>query len=166
MTELAYGGEATYDQRQTLYDMVLAGMITNGLAERDLVVDVGAGNCDFDMTLRRHGWFVRYLPIDVEIDGTDVAQPFWSPPEADWFVLIDVVEHLRPWKRVVRKCQRAARKGVLVSTADAESVDVLGMHESHVSAVSGDALGRLGFGVARSLIGGGVYLQLNGLWLP
>ncbi len=82
----------TYDFRCQRYDSVINVMLDLGFAPDDLVVDLGAGQCEFNHRMHERGLKARYLPIDGAIDGTDLES--WVPPQAlagDFFVLIEIL---------------------------------------------------------------------------
>jgi hypothetical protein len=160
-----YGGLSTLHERVWQYHWTVQTMAALGLAEGDLIVDVGAGMCDLDYVLRRRGWYGRYVPIDGDLDP-EIDLEYWFPSyEADFFVCLDTVEHVHDWKRLVLHLMGMARKGVLVTTADAATIDVLGMHPSHVSALHLSDLHDLGM-VAVNTPNLNHYRQLCGFWTP
>lgn len=156
-----YGGPETYSQRVSLYSNVIDRMASLGLQTGDVIVDVGAGYCDFDMTLRTRGWFGRYVPIDGYINP-NIDLETWEPFEADFFVCLDTVEHLKDWSGLIQRMKSRARKGVLVSTPDASTVDVFAMHETHLSALYPADLVSEGLAVSRHDLG--QYHQMVGMW--
>lgn len=105
-----------------------------GLKQCDTIVDLGAGMCDLDYTLRQRGWFGRYVPVDGDLDPSVNLETWYPTFGCDFYVCIDTTEHLHEWKRLIRVMKECARKGVVVSTADADTVDVYAMHPTHVSA--------------------------------
>jgi hypothetical protein len=127
----------TYEFRCRRYAAVARKLQEMGLADGDLVVDVGAGRCEFDHFLRTSlGWTGRYLPVDGSLDGTDIER--WAPPETlrpEFFVAIELVEHLHAPHRLMRRMRAHARKGVAVTTPNPETTDVLGMDATHVTPV-------------------------------
>lgn len=161
-----YGGRATYPEREGLYAWVYAMLQGLGLSDGDTVLDVGAGYCDLDVYLRSQGWFGRYVPVDACIDpGVDLE--VWRPSHAaDYVVCVDTLEHVREWRSLVTAMRGAARKAVVVTTADADSIDVLAMHESHVSAITGADLASVGLSSVSHPLGHPVphYAQLVGWW--
>jgi hypothetical protein len=160
-----YGGLETLGERLWQYHWAVQTMSALGLTNNDLIVDVGAGMCDLDYVLRQRGWFGRYLPVDASIDPA-IDLDVWFPTfEADFYVCIDTVEHVHDWRRLVLHLMGHARKGVLVTTADAETIDVLGMHPSHVSALTMDDLCSTGLVVTNKPVLTH-YRQLCGFWKP
>lgn len=158
-----YGGPATYGQRVGQYDWAIAAMARLGLADGDVICDLGAGYCDLDVRLRSRGWWGRYVPVDGWIDPR-IDLETWEPFDADFFVAIDVVEHLHDWRAMVHRAQSHARKGMIVMTPDAETVDVLAMHPTHFSALTGADLEAEGFHVSHPQLPD--YLQLGAFWVP
>lgn len=157
-----YGGPEHYHDRVQMYAWAYATLRSLGLAHGDIVLDLGAGYCDFDMYLRQQGWFGRYVPLDACIDPA-LDLETWTPPyEAQWIVALDVLEHLHEWRRLVGYAVEYATKGVVVSTADAATIDVLAMHPSHVSALRAVDLADAGLTVDTHDLG--AYRQLVGWW--
>lgn len=146
---LAYLGErtGTYEWRCLRYAAAYDRLQTLGLAHGDLIVDVGAGMCDFDRYLRTvQAWDGRYLPVDGAIDGTDLN--VWRPHfDADFFVALELIEHLRDPARLLFQLERHAAKGVIVTTPNPEVVDVLAIDRTHVTPVGADELAERGYSV-------------------
>src|SRR4051794_2907957 len=104
----------TYEFRCRRYHAVYAQLILNGLKPDDLIVDVGAGMCEFDTYLRSMGWSGRYLPVDGAIDGTDLNG--WGPStRADFFVAIEVLEHLPQPFLLMSLLSMFAEKAVVIT---------------------------------------------------
>lgn len=105
----------------------------HGLADRDILVDLGAGLTELDYHLRvSYGWRGRYVPVDAWVDGIDLMR--WTPPRpVQWLAALEVLEHLDDPRAFVRMMQGCATKGVVVTTPNADSVDVLAMDPSHKS---------------------------------
>jgi hypothetical protein len=118
-----------------------------GLADTDTVIDVGAGWTELDYCLRSEfDWRGRYMPVDGSLDGVDLN--VWSPPrDAEWFVALEIVEHVYDPCRLIRAMQERALKGVIISTPNPETTDVLGMDPTHVVEVFADTLRCLRFDV-------------------
>ncbi len=135
-TEYMHSRRGDFDFRsRTRYGAVAAALIDMGLKDGDLIVDVGAGTCQFDHHMRTvEGWSGRYLGIDAVLDGTDLNE--WNPKWfADFFVCIEVVEHLLPYasERLIRTLPYWAQKGVVMTTPNAAAVDVLACDPTHIS---------------------------------
>lgn len=133
------------------YAAVSDELFARGLSDSSLLMDVGAGMCDFDFYLRTvRGWKGRYLPVDASIDGVDIGTLAWFPPSADFITAIEVVEHLTdPWA-FVGKLKMAAGVAVALTTPN---TDVLGeqavrdMDRTHVTPIYAEQLTRHGFRV-------------------
>lgn len=168
----AYLGERTgsYEYRAIRYRHAIKAMRAVGLTNDMTIVDVGAGWTEFDYCLRTEfDWRGRYIPVDGGIDGTDIG--LWTPPrEADWFVALEILEHVHNWKTVAFRMQQWARKGVVFSTPNPETTDVLGMDSTHVVEVhKAEAEGSLDFTVTEETFYGGVFSNgrpdsLFGIW--
>lgn len=155
---LSYLGErrGTYEYRTLRYSAVYDEMKAMGLADHDLIVDIGAGMCDFDRYLRQvHSFDGRYLPVDGAIDGTNLNE--WTPQiSADFFVSIEVIEHLRdPWS-LIRILKQYTDKGIVLTTPNPRVVDVLSLDKTHITPISREELEVAGFTVtAISVFGAG-----------
>src|SRR6266568_5097709 len=124
--------KGTYAFRRRRYDAVARRLLALGLQEGDVVVDLGAGRCEFGRYLRlelRQPSLV-YLPFDGAIDGIDFDD-FIPLVKADWYVAIEVLEHLHdPWT-TLDQISRCARRGIVLTTPNSSEVDTLGMDETH-----------------------------------
>ncbi len=145
---------AAYADRLPRY-MAAAGVLAKGgLTDSMTVCDVGAGWTEFDICLRAIlRWKGRYWPVDGGLDGTDLE--LWVPPQhADWFIALEVLEHLANPDRLLAAMMGAARKGVVISTPNPRTVDVLGMDADHRTIIYATYLEHLGFTVtAQSFYG-------------
>lgn len=152
----AYLGARTgcYAWRRERYRAALHALIAAGLTNEDTVVDVGAGWTEFDYCLRVEGDSrCRYVPVDGCIDGTDLQ--LWAPPrEAEFFVCLEILEHINSPHILVGDMQQRCSKAIVVSTPNPETTDVLGMDPTHKTPISTDDLRGWGFDVeARSFYG-------------
>lgn len=152
-----------YDYRRIRYNATVEAMA--GLDNRDTVIDVGAGWTEFDYCLRaEHDWRGRYIPVDGGIDGTDLNT--WTPPRpAEWFVALEIIEHVRDPFRLLGLMQRYATKGVVLSTPNPRTTDVLGMDPTHVRAVHRWELTASGFAVLECNFYGQPSDSLFAYWL-
>lgn len=123
----------SYENRSRRYELVVRALVDCGWQQGDVLYDLGAGMCDFARYAYTHGMEMRYVPVDGSIDGTDLEE--WSPPQdADWYVCIETIEHLRnPWI-LLSKMQRA-KKGAVVTTPNPDRTDVLALDPDHKSPV-------------------------------
>ena len=146
-----------YEYRAVRYRAAADWMFENGLDDSMTVVDVGAGMTEFDYTLRaEYGWRGRYIPVDGGIDGTDLN--IWTPPRsAHFFVALELIEHLVNWEHLVDGMKTAAMRGVVMSTPDPRTTDVIGMDPTHVREVWPSHLEAMGFDVVASTFYGGVF---------
>jgi len=158
-----------YEYRAVRYRKAIETMFANGLDDSMTVFDVGAGMTEFDYTLRaEYNWRGRYIPIDGGIDGTDLNH--WKPArEGHWFVALELVEHLRDWRNLVDNMQSKAIKGVILSTPNPRTTDVIGMDPTHVVEVWPGDLARYQFEVTEETFYGGVFSNgepdsLFGVW--
>lgn len=134
------------------------------LTDEDTVFDVGAGWTEFDYTLRReYDWRGRYIPIDGGIDGVDING--WIPRRrAEWFVGLEIIEHLHQWNLVINRMKLFADKGVVLSTPNPRTTDVLGMDHTHVAAITQADLEALGFVVSEQSFYGAPADSLFATW--
>lgn len=128
----SYGSQ---QDRVPEYDVTWQILRRGGVTDRDLIVDVGCGDQGLDIYLRRLAAFRgQYLGLDGSIQGIDLN--FWEPPHrADWFVALEVIEHLEKPAHIIRRMLRYADKGVIISTPNADVVDVLAVDPTHVTPV-------------------------------
>lgn len=121
-----------YAFRCQRYDAVINVMLTNGFRPHDTVVDIGAGTQEFATRLaERTNWSSHYyIPIDAAIDGTDLET--WVPSHtADWFIMIEVLEHLACPLRLLHELGAWARIGMIATTPNPAVVDVLAIDQTH-----------------------------------
>ena len=135
-----------YEWRRVRYLAAQEALLDMGLTDEDTVIDVGAGWTELDYCLRRElNWRGRYHPIDGGLDGTDIN--YWLPANTGAFIVaLEIIEHLRyPLARMSR--WQAHARGIVVSTPNPETTDVLGMDPTHVTPVTKRDLDTLGFSV-------------------
>jgi hypothetical protein len=146
-----------YEYRAVRYRAAIEWMFANGLDDSMTIYDVGAGMTEFDYCLRAEfNWRGRYIPVDGGIDGTNLNE--WYPPrDAHFFVALELIEHLEGWESLVRRMKERAIVGVVMSTPDPRTTDVIGMDPTHVTEVWPADLDRHGFDVIASTFYGGVF---------
>ena len=147
-----------YEYRAVRYRAAIEWMIANGLDDTMTVVDVGAGMTEFDYTLRaEYNWRGRYIPVDGGIDGTDL-NAYWVPPrDAHFFVALELIEHVYTWPSLVMNMKDKATVGVVMSTPNPRTTDVLGMDPTHVRVIYPEYLTPMGFEVSEETFYGGVF---------
>lgn len=128
----------TYDFRTKRYSLVANELRKLGLTDAQTVCDVGSGMCEFGRYLYKElNWSGQYIPIDGSIDGTDLDN--WIPHfRADYFVAIEVLEHLRNPLQFFELLNQYARKGVVITTPNADTLGeahVLEMDCTHVTPI-------------------------------
>ncbi len=137
----------SYHQRKNRYRVAGDAMVQAGLNDESLVVDLGAGWTELDYYLRvERGWRGRYWPVDAMFDGTDLDL-FVPPRPADFFVALEVLEHLRHPLRLLRLSIQLATRGVVVSVPNPDTTDVLGMDPTHKSVITSGMLEACGMTV-------------------
>lgn len=158
-----------YEFRAIRYRVAAEAMFARGLDDSMTIFDVGAGMTEFDYCLRKeYDWRGRYIPIDGGIDGTDLNA--WIPPrEGHWFVALELLEHLWNWRGTVQWMQMKASQGVIVSTPNPRTTDVIGMDPTHVVEVHSKDLEFFDFKVTEETFYGGVFSNgqpdsLFGVW--
>lgn len=159
-----------YEYRAVRYRHAIDAMIANGLDDSMTIFDVGAGMTEFDYTLRaEYNWRGRYIPIDGGIDGTDIES--WVPPRnAHWFVGLELLEHLHNPYECLQRWIDHANVGVVVSTPNPRTTDVIGMDPTHVTEIhKGDLMRKGGMFVTEETFYGGVFSNgepdsLFGVW--
>lgn len=146
-----------YEYRAVRYRAAADWLVSQGLTDSDTVVDIGAGWTEFDYCLRKeYDWKGRYIPVDGGIDGTDLEQ--WVPSrKAEFFVGLEIIEHLHEWRSCLAEWQNAATKGVALSTPNPRTTDVIGMDPTHVVEIHPKDLRSFGFDVEERTFYGGVF---------
>lgn len=136
-----------YEWRRIRYAAALRAMERNGLSHESTVFDVGAGWTEFDYLLRTEGNSrCRYIPVDGCIDGVNLEH--WTPPRhADFFVALELIEHLLDPFRLLNEMISACSGAVIVSTPNPLTTDVLGMDETHKTPIFPNDLVEHGFSV-------------------
>ena len=167
-----------YQFRCERYDAALTAMYGLGLDDSCTVLDIGAGWHEFgcrmyegrwipdeDGICERHPCRARYWPVDAALDGTDLDQ--WSPVrKVEYIVALEVLEHLHNPVRLLRQMMAHATRGVLVSTPNPETVDVLAIDSTHVQPIARTMLEREGMLVEESSFYGQPADSLLGVWSP
>lgn len=159
------GRAGCYAWRCERYDAAIDAMEGLGLDSGCTVVDVGAGWTEFGHRLAERGHRCRYVPIDAGHDGTDLET--WSPArDAEFYVCLEVLEHLRAPCRLLVEMPQSAKRGVIVSTPNPEVTDVLGMDPTHQTPVHQSALSLAGYTVEEASFYGQDADSLFGVWSP
>lgn len=160
-----YGG---YHDRVPEYRRVAHLLAVAGLEQDDLIVDVGAGTCDLDHYLRTEiGWRGKYLPYDGAVQGIDLN--VWEPTVfADFYVSVETLEHLLQPRRLALQMQRMSAKAVVVTTPNADVVDVLAVDPTHRTPLHRSDLEGWGYEVGYATLnpGRGADDTLLGVWQP
>jgi len=158
-----------YEYRAVRYRKAIETMFAHGLDNSMTIFDIGAGMTEFDYCLRaEYNWRGRYVPVDGGIDGTDLNS--WVPPrKAHWFVALELLEHLNHWDILLNHMQRKSLQGVVVSTPNPATTDVIGMDPTHVVEIHPEYLTDFGMTVTEETFYGGVFSEgkpdsLFGVW--
>lgn len=124
------GRTGTYHFRARRYAHVCAQLERMGLADGDLIIDVGAGMCELGKYLYGSGWWGRYLPVDAAIDGADVDR--WTPALPGTFVVaLELIEHLEDPARFLAVVEQSCERGAVLTTPNGAQVDVLALDVTH-----------------------------------
>lgn len=155
-----------YNWRSIRYKRAVMAMSHLGLNNDSVVFDVGAGRTEFDHTLRTMADFKgTYVPVDGAIDGTQLD--LWVPPrDADFFVALEILEHLHQPMRLVGEMMMRCKKAIIVSTPNPRTTDVLGMDMTHLTPITGEMLYAAGFLVNEDSFYGKDADSLFGIWMP
>jgi hypothetical protein len=160
-----------YEYRAIRYRKAADWMVQNGLDDSDTICDIGAGWTELDYCLRvEYDWKGRYIPIDGGISDVDLN--FWKPErDVDFFVGLEIIEHLYEPLRLLEDMKPHARKGIVVSTPNPKTVDVFGIDDTHVIEVHREMLESVEFAVTEELLYGGVFSDgkldaYMGYWIP
>jgi hypothetical protein len=134
-----------YAWRRVRYLAALEALREHGLDDSDTVIDVGAGWTEFSICLRCDGGsHARYFPVDGCLDGTNLE--VWTPPRnAEFFVALELLEHLSDPERLVINLQDRCEKALVISTPNPGTTDVLGMDATHKTPISEYMLKSWGF---------------------
>lgn len=135
----------TYEFRCRRYGLIVDRLSRMGLNHGDVVVDVGAGRCEFGRYLREAGWHCHYIPFDGSIDGVDLDRGWRLPFRPHFAVAIEFIEHLTHPFLFMRRLLDQCQIGVAVTTPNPAEVDVLAMDATHKSPVTETQLRMQGF---------------------
>lgn len=127
--------KGTYEYRTIRYAAVADVLESLGLRSGDMVVDVGAGMCDFDRYLRTVRAFDgRYLPVDGAIDGTDL-NTYRPNVVSEFYTAIETIEHLAKPFSLLRLMESYSTKGAVITTPnfDVWGDRFYGMDRTHIS---------------------------------
>lgn len=170
-----------YAWRCARYDAALESMHRIGLSDDDTVFDVGAGMGEFGARLHTGAFQfgedrykgsesfpssrARYVPVDAALDGADLEH--WAPPrKAEWFVALELLEHLRNPSRLLIDMTIAATKGVIISTPNEDVVDTLALDPDHKTIIRRSMLELAGFDVFEGSFCGKERDSLLAVWTP
>lgn len=167
MTDLSYDAcdeymhsrTGKYEWRAIRYRAAIDYLQSLSLTSHDTVCDLGAGWTEFDYCLRReYDWRGRYMPLDAGLYPVDLNT--WSPNrEVEFFVALEILEHLHDPERLLKELQAHATKGIVISVPNPETVDVLEIDVTHVSTPDKSLFTNLGFRVEEKMFYGGVFSQ-------
>lgn len=161
-----------FEWRCVRYDAAISEMWLAGLDHDSTVVDVGAGWCELGARLHQTCTGIdqeplrsRYVPVDAAIDGVDLQT--WIPPRrADFFVALELLEHLDDPEALMIRMIGYANSAVIVSTPNPETTDVLGMDATHKTPITRRMLEAKGFYVMEKSFYGQPADSLFGVWSP
>jgi len=149
--------EGKYEWRAVRYRKAIKWLFKQGLNNNMTIFDVGAGMTEFDYCLRKEfDWRGRYIPVDGSICGVDLND--WIPPrEAHFCVGLEIIEHLHNWEDFVKNLQSKSTCGVVLSTPNPNTTDVLEMDATHCCEIFPEQLSSLGFSISEEMFYGGVF---------
>lgn len=146
-----------YEWRAIRYRKAAEYLKTLRLDHADTVCDLGAGWTEFDYCLRtEYSWRGRYMPIEAGLYPIDLN--VWEPyRKVEFFVALEIMEHLYDPERLLSILPKYATKGIAISVPNPETVDVLGIDETHVSIPDRQLFEKLGYDVTEAEFYGGVF---------
>lgn len=119
------------------------------LSSQDTVLDLGAGWTEFGHFMSGIGWRGRYWPVDAALDGTSVMKfvPFGGSVE--YIAALELVEHFHRIDAdgLLIAMKLWATKGVVVTTPNPRTTDVIAMDPDHRTAYTKRDLEKLGYNV-------------------
>lgn len=139
---------SSYWFRCRRYRAVAERLFKMGLQNKHTLLDLGAGRADFDYYLRRTwNWKGIYVPVDGGIDGTDLEHWGFGDFQPDFCVAIEVIEHLEFPLNFCIKMQQRTKIGIVVTTPNPRTTDVIAMDNDHKTAVPRASLEFIGMRV-------------------
>jgi 2-polyprenyl-3-methyl-5-hydroxy-6-metoxy-1,4-benzoquinol methylase len=133
-----------YEFRCIRYDAVIDKLMELGMTDGETLLDVGCGRGELKQRLGERNIFVRYEGIDGALNGVDLNK--WFPYyQHDWVVAIEVIEHLYDPMRILRDYVDMCSQGVVITTPNPRTVDVLGCDPTHVSVITPPMLAICGY---------------------
>lgn len=158
-----------YEFRAVRYRLAADELVRMGLNDSHTLLDLGAGWTEFDYCLRvEYGWRGRYIPVDGSINGEDLN--IWHPPrEYDFFVGLELLEHLASPAHLVEAVQRKTLVGGVVSVPDPSKFDIMSIDDTHITEVTSHMLEGWGFVTQNVQLYGGIHTAgeddaLLGVW--
>lgn len=133
------GRVSDYAFRCIRFDAVIDKLVDIGLQDGDSVLDLGCGRGEMENRFIERGWSVKYDGVDGAIDGVDL-NTIALPNYFDWIIAIEIIEHLYDPTLHLHNWFSAARKGVVLTTPNPRTVDVLACDPTHVSVVTPEML--------------------------
>ena len=141
--------KSTYEFRCQRYRAVAQRLLLLKLSRSDSILDLGAGRAEFGHYLQQqYNWNGTYYPIDGSIDGTDLNS--WIPAASfntEYSIGIEILEHLANPARLMAILPAVSKKGIVFTTPNPETVDVIGCDPTHVSLITTRAFQRRGYTV-------------------
>jgi hypothetical protein len=137
----------TYEFRCKRYAAVAEALqkIRGDILLASIVVDYGAGRCEFGRYLRnkfpKRG--IKYWPLDGSIDGIDLSEKIPNI-ESGYGVAIEFLEHLPNPEYAFYQICNNSEIGVVITTPNPRTTDVLGMDRTHKTAISKQDLEKWG----------------------
>lgn len=125
--------QGTYEQRVPRYKAAVKQLLTMGLDDDSIILDFGAGWCEFDYYLRRSkDWKGRIINVDGAINGQELNRIYKSDyTDVDFVVCLETIEHLEKPGETIFELENYVTSGLVFTTPNPETVDVLAMDETH-----------------------------------
>lgn len=158
-----------YEYRAIRYRLAADELIRMGLNDTHTILDLGAGWTEFDYCLRvEYNWRGRYIPLDGSTNGEDLNT--WHPPrEYDFFVGLELLEHLVSPEHLVTAIKEKTLIGGVVSVPNPEKFDIMSIDDTHVTEVTSALLNEWDFATQSVQLYGGIHTAgdndgLIGVW--
>ncbi|WP_369225920.1 acyl carrier protein [Streptomyces sp. R39] len=163
--EYLRGHASLHFERASRFRAASERLRAGDLDDTDILVDLGAGLTELDFFLRaEYGWRGRYLAMDAWVDGTFDFDTWRPVRPVGWYAALEVLEHLNDPEDLIRRMQESALKGLVVTTPNSKTVDVLAQDPTHVTALDEETLQAWGLTTTLHNFYGQYQDGICGLW--